>query len=114
MAGPTVGIRFQGEDYVSPKVKSIKGSIAGLGAEAKKSILQGVGLGAGVTAFNLLGNAARSAVGFVKDSIGAASKLAESQGKVNVVFGESSREISDWARTASSAFGQSTQQALEA
>jgi hypothetical protein len=114
MPGPKVGIRFEGEDYVSPKVKSIKTGIAGLATEAKKSILTGVGLGAGVTAFNLLGNAARSAIGFLKDSIGAASMLAESQGKVNVVFGESSKEISDWARTASSAFGQSTQQALEA
>ena len=72
MAGPTVGIRFQGEDYVSPTVKSIKGSIAGLQKEAKKSILTGVGLGAGIGAFNLLGQAVAGAVSYLGDAAQAA------------------------------------------
>ena len=58
--------------------------------------------------------AVRSAFSAVGDAIGAASTLAESQSKVNVVFGASSQEITAWADTASEAFGQSKQQALEA
>jgi hypothetical protein len=43
-----------------------------------------------------------------------ASSLQESVSKSNVVFGESASSVQAWAKTASSAFGQSNQQALEA
>ena len=51
---------------------------------------------------------------FGKNAVSAASGLAESVGKSNVVFGEQAAEIERWAGTASRAFGQSKQQALEA
>jgi phage-related minor tail protein len=47
-------------------------------------------------------------------SIKAASDLDESLNKVNVVFGESSKEIIDWSKNAATSLGQSQQQALEA
>jgi len=43
-----------------------------------------------------------------------ASDLTESMSKVDVVFGESAREIQEWARSAARAFGMSRQEALEA
>lgn len=46
--------------------------------------------------------------------LAAASTLEESQSKVQVVFGRSAQAMEKWAATASSALGQSRQQALEA
>lgn len=51
---------------------------------------------------------------FAKDSIKAASDLSESMSKVNVVFGDSAKEIVKFADNSATAFGQSKQQALEA
>lgn len=52
--------------------------------------------------------------GLLSSAVGSASDLSESMSKVNVVFGDQSQEIQDWAKTAAGAFGQSRQQALEA
>jgi phage-related protein len=51
---------------------------------------------------------------FFVDAIGAASDLSESTSKVGVVFGQSSQKVLDFAANASTAFGQSRGQALEA
>lgn len=78
------------------------GNIAsGIGDLAKKAAIGFAAIGAGAAVF-------------AKSAISAASDLAESQGKVSVVFGEQAKEIEAWAATASTAFGQSKQQALEA
>lgn len=52
--------------------------------------------------------------GLLQSATAAASNLAESQSKANVVFGENAREIEAWASKASKSLGQSKQQALEA
>jgi hypothetical protein len=49
-----------------------------------------------------------------KSSITAASNLQETVGKVNVVFGKSASSIESFAKTASTTFGQSKQQAMDA
>ena len=48
------------------------------------------------------------------DSIKAASNYEESLSKVNVIFGETGKRIEEFAATASSSFGQSATQALDA
>jgi len=48
------------------------------------------------------------------DAVGAASDLAETQNKVGVIFGDSSRSILDFAENAVTALGQTRTQALEA
>lgn len=60
--------------------------------------------------------AAGAVVGAVvgKQLIDAASSLAESQSKVNVVFGDSAKAVTDFADTAASKMGISKQAALEA
>lgn len=65
------------------------------------------GLAAGAFAGLAAGN-------FLKDSIGAASDLAESVSKVGVVFADSAPEIRAWASDAAENLGQSEQEALEA
>jgi hypothetical protein len=50
----------------------------------------------------------------LKSSITAASNLQETVGKVNVVFGKSASSIESFAKTASTTFGQSKQQAMDA
>lgn len=47
-------------------------------------------------------------------AVSAASNMAESMSKVNVVFGESAKQISAWSETSAKALGMSQQQALEA
>jgi hypothetical protein len=53
-------------------VTSVRGMFSNLAKDAKSSILTGVGLGAGVTAFAALGSAAGAASDFLADSIQAA------------------------------------------
>jgi hypothetical protein len=55
-------------------IKSVRGMFADLGKDAKSSILAGVGLGAGVTAFNMLGRVASAATDFIGDSVRAAAE----------------------------------------
>ncbi len=63
----------------------------------------------------IAGLASGAALGsFLKDSVSAASDLGESLSKVNVVFGKSSKIVSQFASNSATALGQSRQQALEA
>lgn len=89
-------------DGIGDAEKKSKGLGSALGDVAK--IAGGVALGAGLTQLP----------GLISGMVGSASDLNESLSKVRVVFGESSPEIEKWASTASGAFGQSKQQALEA
>jgi hypothetical protein len=58
--------------------------------------------------------AAAKVVDFAKDSVMAASNMAESMSKVNVVFGESAQSVIDFSKTAADSMGMSSQEALEA
>lgn len=54
------------------------------------------------------------AIAAAKPLIGAATDLAESMSKVDVVFGDSAKEIKEWSESSAFAFGQSQQSALAA
>jgi hypothetical protein len=56
----------------------------------------------------------REAFLFVGDAIKLASDLGETTTKVGVIFGNNAKEIQSWARTTSTSFGQTTQQAMDA
>lgn len=68
----------------------------------------------GHMATDMVATGVRSAAGLVVESIAAAGDLGESINKVNVVFDTSSETIQRWSQGASTALGQSRQQALEA
>lgn len=58
--------------------------------------------------------AGQQIVQFGKDVIMAASDMNESLGKVNVVFGDNSKQVIAWSQTSAQAMGLSSQKALEA
>jgi hypothetical protein len=95
-------------------VGGLRTSLVNLGGEAKKSILTGVGLGAGVGAWSLLSDGIHEAIGFLGDSITAASDMNETVSKVGVVFGKAGQSVLDWGRNSADALGISQQKALEA
>jgi hypothetical protein len=78
------------------------------------ALMGGVGLGAGLGAFNLVTQGIGKVVDGIGDAIDAASNLAESQSKVNVVFDEGADAILTWSETSAEAMGLSKQAALEA
>ena len=80
------------------KSRSFLGNIDGrLQAVHKSSawgaIMQGVGLGAGLSAYNLVSSAIGQVVSTVEGSLKSASDLYESQNKIRVVFGDSADSV---------------------
>lgn len=74
MSGNTVQIKGTFDDQVSGPVDKLRDKFDQLGkSQGAKSILQGVGIGAGIRAFNLLD----SAIGAVGDALGETVKKAE-------------------------------------
>lgn len=106
MARSTVAVKFTGDtaalkrsiDDADGKLNNLGSKLGNLG----KSVA--VGVGAGAVALGALG----------KVAVDAGSNLNETLSKSNTVFGEQAFAIESWANAASSAFGQSKQQALEA
>jgi len=73
------------------------------------------GLTNGLKTLGKFGAVAGAVAGIIgKNLIDAASNLEESQSKVNVVFGDSSKAVTDFASTAAKSMGISKQAALEA
>lgn len=114
MSDDALNFRLTATDLASKKIATVKTGLGGLATQAKSSILTGVGLGAGVVGFQLLGDAVAGVTGYVKDAIGAASALNESQNKVSVVFGTSASKVLDFSKTTASALGVSKNEALAA
>lgn len=114
MAGNTVKIKAVLDDKVSGKLDRIRDNFDRLGKnKGASALLQGVGLGAGVSAFNLLGAAASGAVTALTATIDAASALRETTTLTGQVFKENAGEMQEWAAGAASAFGQSKREALD-
>lgn len=79
-----------------------------------KSVVQGVAMGAGMAVANFAVQAGQSLLQFGADSISGASDLNETLSKTSVLFGDSASAVTAFADTASTQFGQSKQQALDA
>ena len=108
-------VRPDMKNFGSQVATGVTSSASGIGATLKKSF-SGIG---GQMATGLLGGFAalqvgKAVVGFVGDSISAASDLNESMTKVGVVFQDSSDQIVSWSETSAEAMGISQQAALEA
>lgn len=104
--------KAEGADAVERSVKGIAGS-----AEQSTGKVGGLasklgGLGTIAAAGAAAGGAAL--VGFGAMAVSAASDVAESQNKVNVVFGESASKIDELAATAASSLGQTKGEVLAA
>jgi hypothetical protein len=78
------------------------------------SMLSGVMAGVGIAVANAAVQVAQAAIGQIGAIINSASDLSETVAKTGELFGASTDEIVAWSTTASTAFGQSQQQALDA
>lgn len=78
-----------------------------------KSVLQGIGMGAGLAAFNAIGSAVSTVTDFMGDSVEAASGLQQSIGAVESVFGSASGKIERFGRTAAETMGLSRREVNE-
>ena len=115
MAENLVRVRGTFDDKISSKIAKVRDNFDRLGKSGGfKALAQGVGLGIGQAAFNVLGGAAYKAGEFIGDSIDKASALNETLSKSRVIFGESARTIEDWGEGAAYGFGLSKQAAVEA
>ena len=105
----TTGLK-QGLEQAKTGIKGVDDSVktASTGMKNFTDNLKKVGAAMGV-AF-----AGAQVAQFAKDSIMAASNMAESISKVNVVFGETSKEVLDFGKTAATSIGMSNQAAIEA
>jgi hypothetical protein len=92
---------------VTANSQTMGNKLGGVGS----SIMQGIGLGAGVFAVESI---VSGITNFASSSIQAVSDINETISKTGVVFGETSQEILDWSKTTADAFGMSQQQALDA
>lgn len=77
------------------------------------SILQGVGMSIGQGIFGLAADGLRAAVGGIQDAIGNASKLEQSAGAVEKVFGSSTKKIEEFGKSAANNLGLSKTQVNE-
>lgn len=115
MAGNTVKFVAQLQDNVSSGLAKIRDNFDRLGNnKGAQSLLQGVGVAAGINAYNLLGNAVSNVEGYVFDSIQAASDFNETIQKSGVVFGASEKDIESWGKTAATSMGLSENAAIGA
>jgi hypothetical protein len=78
------------------------------------SVMSGMLAGVGIAVADAAIGIAKSAIGQISGLITSASDLGETVSKTNVLFGDSADAILKWSDTASTAFGQSKQQALDA
>lgn len=115
MADNTVKIRASLENKVSGPLNDIRKAMdKSLGKGSSASFFGNVGAKAVTKGFDLIGDAAGAAMGFIGDAQDAASNLNEETSKSGVIFGENADDIQAWAKTGAEAFGQSERAALEA
>lgn len=114
MAGNVARLRAVLDDQVSGGLDKIRAKFDSFDrSKAAQSLLQGVGLGAGVSAYNLLANAAGNAKQFIEDSVTAASNLQQSVGAASQVFGPAAAKLEAFGKTAADAAGLSKREVNE-
>jgi hypothetical protein len=104
VAGPSVVVRFLGD---LSGLKKSGDEVEQTGSKLKSFALKAGGAIAGAFAVEKV-------VDFARASVTAASDLSESMSKVGVVFGTAAGGVEQWAKTAATTMGMSTQAALEA
>ncbi len=78
------------------------------------ALMQGLGLGAGITTFQMLGQAIAGATSYLTDGIQLASDLNEEIDKSRVVFGDHAADLGLWADGAADSLGLTKAEALGA
>ncbi len=110
MAIETLEVRMTGDakDFTGDLDKAEKGF------GKFKGVVTGMAMGVGIAVAGMALEAGKALLQFGADSVGAASDLAETLSKTDVLFGDSAESIKAWSENAALAFGQSQQQTLDA
>lgn len=112
LADAYVRLRPLIRDFVNDANTALNGPAEQAGTDAGKSFGNGFGTAVKAAVAGAAILAGVAAKGLV-EAVGKASDLAETQSKVNVVFGKGAPAIQAWAATAATALGQSNQTALD-
>lgn len=112
LADAYVRLRPLIRDFVTDANTALNGPAQQAGNDAGKSFGSGFGTAVKAAVAGAAIAAGIAAKGLVV-AIGKASDLAETQSKVNVVFGKGAPAIQEWAKGAATALGQSNQTALD-
>lgn len=114
MAGNDISFVARLKDDVSGKLGKIRDDFDRLGkSKGAQSLLQGLGMGAGLRMFTSIEGAISGVVDIAQDAIKNASDLRESMALSSQVFEASAESIDKWADTASDAFGMTKREALD-
>lgn len=115
MAGNSVIINIIAKIKGLSEVEGFKNKLSSLTtSKGFKQAALGFGLSAGNAAWNALGGAVEGALQWMADGIGVASDLAEAMSKAEVIFGDSTDTVRDFAETAARSFGLSERAAYDA
>lgn len=100
----------------SRAVDGFEDKIKSTGQEANRfgAVMTGIAQGVGQSVVGMAVTAGAALLQFGIDSVSAASDLNETLSKTDVLFGDVSATVKEWASTTATAFGQSQQQALDA
>jgi len=107
---PRVNVVLGAKDEATKVVTGLRGQFE----KFRKDAVTGFGLGAGINVFNMASRAIGGVVDFMGDAVEIASDLAEQQGKVDTVFGDSADTVREWGETAAESMGLSERAALTA
>ena len=109
-------IIVRGTDKASAVINGVGGSLDSASEKGGRfsNILVGIGQGLGQKVFGLVEQGASKVVGFLGDSMTAASDLNETTSKVGVVFGQAADKVLAFGKTSADSMGMSSNAALSA
>ena len=109
MAQATLNTTLTARDAASKSINNVTRNLGGLSA---KATAVGSAIGTALGGIAVMG--LTKLVGFVQESIGAASNMNETMSKTQAIFGDATQSVLDFAAGAADSLGLSKQQALDA
>lgn len=109
MAQATLNTTLTARDAASKSINNVTKNLGGLSA---KAVAVGSAIGTALGGIAVMG--LTKLVGFVQQSIGAASNMNETMSKTQAIFGDATQSVLDFAAGAGDSLGLSKQQALDA
>lgn len=109
MAQATLNTTLTARDAASKSINNVTRNLGGL---STKATAVGTAIGTALGGIAVMG--LTKLVGFVQESIGAASNMNETMSKTQAIFGDATQSVLDFAAGAGDSLGLSKQQALDA
>ena len=110
----TIRTTAPGAKQTAGEIKSVRDALQLMQTQGAKGFMIGASAAITTAAIGAVGSAVRHTTEFIGDSIGAASDLNETMTKSQQIFGDAAGEVEAWGDSASTAFGQSKKDAIDA